>query len=320
MSFRAAIIDLGTNTFHILIFEWEGNQYKVLHKLQIPVKLGKGAFGTHTIKEDAYSRGIAAMIEFKTIIEQYKLAKIEVYGTSVLRNASNGAAFAKECESIINAPVHIIDGNREAEMIYAGVKRSVPLGREPHLIMDIGGGSVEFIIADEKTIFWRKSYEIGAARLIENFVVSDPMEDKSIHELEDFLEKELNALWTKTSKYQVSTLVGASGSFESLSSMEMEIYHSNSQSEHFLHHIVDMHHFEEIYHKVITSTQEELLRIPGLPAFRVEMMSVAFILMHYIIHRAQLKKMITSDYALKEGVMFTLMQEPLPVVRDLKIQ
>src|ERR1017187_4646179 len=161
---RAAIIDLGTNTFHALIFEWQGAHFKILDKLQIPVKLGKGAFGNRHISDEAYSRGIAAIIEFKTILEQYQVSQVEIYGTSTLRNADNAPMFAKECESIIGHPVKIINGNLEAEMIYNGVKSAVPLGREPHLIMDIGGGSVEFIIADDKTIFWRKSYEIGAAR------------------------------------------------------------------------------------------------------------------------------------------------------------
>jgi len=71
MSFRAAIIDVGTNTFHILIFEWEGQKYKMLDKLQIPVKLGKGAFGEHLIQDDAYSRGISAMIEFKSLLDRW---------------------------------------------------------------------------------------------------------------------------------------------------------------------------------------------------------------------------------------------------------
>jgi exopolyphosphatase/guanosine-5'-triphosphate,3'-diphosphate pyrophosphatase len=310
MPYRAAIIDVGTNTFHILILEWEGQKYKVLDKLQVPVKLGKGAFADHIIRDDAYSRGMAAMIEFKSLLDQYQISNVEIYGTSVLRNAINAEAFIKDSESIIGHPIKVISGLDEAELIYAGVKRAVPLGGEPHLIMDIGGGSVEFIIADDKRIFWRKSYEIGAARLIEKFSVNDPMDDESIHGLEDFLEKELFTVWVKAAKYQVRTLVGASGSFESVSGMEMEMYHSNTQSDHFVHHIIDLHHFEEIYHKILSSTLAELANLPGLPKFRVEMITVGIIMIHYIMHRLRLKKMIASDYALKEGVMFKLMHEP----------
>jgi exopolyphosphatase / guanosine-5'-triphosphate,3'-diphosphate pyrophosphatase len=311
MPYRAAIIDLGTNTFHILILEWEGQRYQILDKLQVPVKLGKGAFSDHTIREDAFSRGIATMIEFKSLLDRYQISKVEMYGTSVLRNAQNAADFAKEAEIIIGHPINVISGLEEAELIYTGVKSAVPLGGEPHLIMDIGGGSVEFIIADDSKIFWRKSYEIGAARLVEKFSKTDPMDEESIHQLESFLEAELSMVWVKAAKYQVKTLVGASGSFESVSGMEMEIYHSNRQADHFVHHIIDLHHFEELYHKIISSTIEELSFMPGLPAFRVEMITVGIVMIHYLMHRLSLKKMIASDYALKEGVMVRLMNNPL---------
>ncbi|RYD75369.1 MAG: hypothetical protein EOP53_16595 [Sphingobacteriales bacterium] len=192
---RAAIIDLGTNTFHMLVIEWEGNQYKVLDKLQIPVKLGKGAFQDGEIKADAYTRGISALIEFKSLLNTYNISKVEVYGTSALRNAKNAAIFLHEAELQLGTPVKVIDGSREAELIYCGVKRAVPMDDEPHLIMDIGGGSVEFIIADNKHIYWKKSYEIGAARLIEKYNDGDPISEKSILALEEFLETELEKLW-----------------------------------------------------------------------------------------------------------------------------
>ncbi len=306
---RAAIIDLGTNTFHMLVIEWEGNQYKVLDKLQIPVKLGKGAFQDGEIKPEAYSRGIAALIEFKSLLNSYNITKVEVYGTSALRNAKNATGFLHEAELQLGTPVNVIDGNREAELIYCGVKRAVPMDEEPHLIMDIGGGSVEFIIADSKHIFWKKSYEIGAARLIERFNDGDPISEKSITDLEAYLEKELSMLWIKAAKYQVRTLIGASGSFETLAAMEMEVFHSAKQANHFLHHILQLSLFDKIYNKLISSTQAQIAQIPGMPPFRVEMIGVAVIMINFVIKKLKIKKLIASDYALKEGVMFSLMNE-----------
>lgn len=306
---RAAIIDLGTNTFHMLVIEWEGNQYKVLDKLQIPVKLGKGAFQDGEIKAEAYSRGIAALIEFKSLLNSYNISQVEVYGTSALRNAKNASGFLHEAELQLGTPVKVIDGAKEAELIYCGVKRAVPMDEEPHLIMDIGGGSVEFIIADSKNIFWKKSYEIGAARLIEKYNDGDPISEKSIAELEAFLEKELEMLWIKAAKYQVRTLIGASGSFETLAAMEMEVFHSAKQAPHFLHHILQLSLFDKIYNKIINSSQAQIAQIPGMPAFRVEMIGVAVIMIHFVIKKLNIRKLIASDYALKEGVMFSLMNE-----------
>jgi exopolyphosphatase/guanosine-5'-triphosphate,3'-diphosphate pyrophosphatase len=116
-------------------------------------------------------------------------------------------------------------------------------------------------------------------------------------------------LWIKSAKYQVKTLIGASGSFETLAAMEMEVFHSAKQASHFLHHILQLSLFEKIYNKIIQSTQAEIAQIPGMPAFRVEMITVAAVMIHYVLKRLNIKKLIASDYALKEGVMFSLMNE-----------
>ena len=305
---RAAIIDLGTNTFHQIIVEWEGRQYKVLSKLQIAVKLGNKAFLQGRIQEDAYARGIAAIKEFKKLIDEFHIETVEVYGTSTLRIASNAEEFQIEVEDILQVPLKIIDGDHEAQLIYNGVSHAVPLGEEPHLIMDIGGGSVELIIADEKHVFWKQSFEIGISRLNEKFYHSDPIDNDSISVMEQFLEETLQPLWENADRFAIRTLVGASGSFESLSDIEMELYHSHKQTFPFVHHLMNLNHYREIKDKIISSSKAELAEMRGLIAFRVEMIVVGAIMIDYIMRRLKIKKLIISDYAMKEGIMFTLME------------
>jgi exopolyphosphatase/guanosine-5'-triphosphate,3'-diphosphate pyrophosphatase len=308
--YRAAIIDLGTNTFHILIFEWEGIQYKILDKLQIPVKLGKGAFEDLQIKDDAFSRGMAALIEFKTLLASYEVHHVEAYGTSALRNAINAEEFRKEAEIILGHPIQVITGSHEADLIYNGVNHAVPMSDEPHLIMDVGGGSVEFIIANDKHIHWKRSFEIGIARLIEKYHHTDPLNEAAIIALKAHLEDELGIVRIKGEKYQVKTMIGASGSFESIAAIEMQMYHSTPQAFPFVHHIVDLQHFEAIYEKIISTKRENLKYIPGMPDYRAEMMTVAIIMIKYVLKSLGIRKLIVSDYALKEGVMFKIMKEP----------
>ena len=311
---RAAIIDLGTNTFHILIFEWEGYKFKVIDKLQIPVKLGKGAFHDGLIKDDAYARGISAIIEFKSLIASYDIHYTEAYGTSALRNASNAHIFIKEAEHHLGYPIRVIDGDEEAELIYHGVINAVPLGNEAHLIMDIGGGSVEFIIANEKEIFWKESYEIGLARLVERFGQNDPMLEDDILAMHAYLELKLDRLWAKAKECNINTLVGASGSFESLASMEVMDMHLEEQPADFMNHILELDWFEQLYQTFILSTRKDIARMPGLPAFRVEMITVAIVMIRYVQHRLNISKMIASDYALKEGIMFKIMARASRVI------
>lgn len=308
MNHRAAIIDLGTNTFHLLIVEWEGRHFQTLTKLQIPVKLGKGAFENGWITEEAFSRGISAIHEFRQLTEEYNVDHIEMYGTATLRMADNAEVFQAQIEEILGSPLRIISGHEEAELIYNGVNHAVPMGNDPHLIMDIGGGSVEFIIADSEHIYWKHSYNIGVARLLEKYTANNPIDDLSKLALETYLEVELQQVWRRAAKYQVKTLIGSSGSFETLSNIDMHLYHSQPQSFPFVHYILDIDHFHEIHDKIVNSTREELSEIPGMVAFRVEMISIGVMLINYVLNRLQLKKIIVSDYALKEGIMFRIME------------
>jgi len=153
-----------------------------------------------------------------------------------------------------------------------------------------------------------KSYEIGAARLIDRFPGTDPMINDKINKVEKFLEAELIELWEQTSNYNVKTLVGASGSFESLGKMERNIFNLEKKAQYTLHHEIDYYHFEHIYQQIISATQQEIANFPGIPAFRVEMISMAVVMIHYVLKRTQIHKITTSDYALKEGVMLRLME------------
>ena len=306
---RAAIIDLGTNTFHQIVVEWEGRQFKILDRLQVPVKLGSKAFIEGKIQQDAYERGLKAARDFRDIIDKFQIENIQIYGTATLRIASNAAAFQEEFESILKAPVQIIDGDDEAQLIYNGVRHAVPLGEEPHLIMDIGGGSVEFIIADETQMFWKQSFLIGVSRLNQLFPHADPMETDLKGAIEAFLESELEPLWENADRYFIRTLVGASGTFESISDIDMEMFHSQPQTFPFVHHLMNLSSYREIRDKLLNSTREELSVMPGLIAFRVEMISIGILMIDFIMRRLHIKKLIVSDYAMKEGIMFTLMEK-----------
>lgn len=309
MNNRAAIIDLGTNTFHMLIVEWENGVHHTIYKLQVPVKLGRGGFDTKLIRPDAYLRGISAIREFKNQMNSHGVSRLYAYGTSTLRSTTNGPKFQEEIEAILKAPILTISGDEEAELIYLGVRQAVKLGHYPHLIMDIGGGSVEFIIADDEKIYWQKSYEIGAARLLEKFHHVDPIDSESITLIEDYLEIELQELWEVCENYKVHTLVGASGTFESLAEIDMNVFHTTEMEMPFIRHEISMEHFREISNRIIRSNREDLYQVPGLALFRVELIVVATILIKKVVDKIECETMIASDYALKEGVMFQMMEE-----------
>ncbi len=157
---RYAVIDLGTNTFHLLIAEKQKNhRFKELHRQRFFVKLAEE--GIETIGAEPVKRGMQALKVFREIIDELKIKKIKAIGTAALRTASNGQQFLGAVKESFSLKVELIDGGREAELIYKGVVQAVPFQDQNYLLMDIGGGSVEFIIANQKRSYGRKVFQSG---------------------------------------------------------------------------------------------------------------------------------------------------------------
>ncbi|MCC6837593.1 MAG: phosphatase, partial [Bacteroidia bacterium] len=167
---RIAIIDLGTNTFNILIVDVDGNQnIKQLFQTKIPVKLGEGGINQGFIAPIPFQRGMDALIQYQLIIEEYGVDNTFAFATSAIRSARNGTDFVNIAKEKTGIEVQVISGDKEAELIYYGVRSAVNMTNDTSLIIDIGGGSTEFIIANKDQIFWKQSFLLGAARLLEIF-------------------------------------------------------------------------------------------------------------------------------------------------------
>ncbi len=308
MSYRIAVLDLGTNTFNLLLADMTEDSYSVIYSDKLPVKIGCGGINEGIISIEAKERAMDALSQYKRIIDLYGVKKIYGYATSAFRNAVNGKALRDEIEKRFGFDIKIISGEVEANFIYCGVKDAMDLGNDPVLIMDIGGGSVEFIIGNNKKAHWKKSYEIGAQRLLDKFHHIDPIPDSEIENLEKYFNEILDELFSELKKYNVDTLVGSSGSFDTLS----EIYCAENKI-HFDHDAhefpLDMEHYKEIHEELILKNKEERLQIPGMIEMRVDMIVVASCLINFIINKFDIQNIRVSSHSLKEGMLDLIRKE-----------
>ncbi len=304
-----AVLDLGTNTFHLLIAEQNGATISEIFQKQIPVKIGAGGINQGFITPEAYLRGINALGEFYQIIQQYPVKTIVATGTSAIRNAKNGTEFLEEIAQKFGFKVQSISGEIEASLIYKGVSLSFPFPNEPVLVMDIGGGSVEFIIGLGEEILWKQSFEIGAARLLDKFKPSNPISEAEITALDNYLEEVLQPLTTVLETYKIAgkpiqTLIGSAGSFETLLDvLKLDLNKKTTPISPFAKQVslVDTDLF---YQFIIGSNQSQREQMKGLLNFRVDMIVVATLLMRFAQNKFAIQKLIASHYALKEGLLF----------------
>jgi exopolyphosphatase/guanosine-5'-triphosphate,3'-diphosphate pyrophosphatase len=303
-----AIIDLGTNTFNLLVVQVaEDKSYDILYQNKIPVKLGEGGITNNYIEPIPFQRGIDALEKHLSEIKKYNCEKIAAFATSAIREASNGNDFVLQAKQKLNLTINVISGDKEAELIYYGVRQAVQMDEQKKsLIIDIGGGSTEFIIANKNKIFWKQSFLLGAARLLEKFNPSDPMTDAEIESIKNYLFSELKPLFEAVKKHEITELIGSSGSFDSLAEMIAHKFYSPAILDNKTEYDFKLDDCIAIYESLIKSTKAERMQMKGLVHMRVDMMVISAILVHFVVAEFEIKKMRLSTYSLKEGVLYEL--------------
>ncbi|RKR82711.1 exopolyphosphatase/guanosine-5'-triphosphate,3'-diphosphate pyrophosphatase [Mucilaginibacter gracilis] len=303
-----AVMDLGTNTFHLMIARVTDGHFTQIARDHEPVKLGEGGINKGFIQQNAFDRGLATMHRFSLQIKQYNIQRVKAIATSALRSAKNGQAFIDNVKEQTGIEIEIIDGLQEATYIYQGVKASGALTDDKALIMDIGGGSVEFIICTNNTMLWKQSFEIGAARLIERFHQVDPIPHQSITALHNYLGESLQPLFEAAQGITVNKLIGSAGAFETFAEViELETQPAFDVKDIKTYNF-DIDHLVRITDVLIASSNKQRQAMKGIISLRVDMIVAASIITRYVMQKLDIKQVSMSTYSLKEGVMAGLAQ------------
>jgi exopolyphosphatase / guanosine-5'-triphosphate,3'-diphosphate pyrophosphatase len=302
-----AIIDMGTNTFHLLIAEVEAGNFSIIHREYVAVKIGMGGINQGLITEAGIERAVRTMKSFKEMLNEFGIENALAFGTSALRNANNGLAVADLIEKETGIKTEIISGIKEAEYIYRGAKAAIALGNEKSLIMDIGGGSVEFIIGNDKEIFWSHSFEIGGQRLMEKFQKHDPILPEEIENLFQFFSSELTLLFDALKIHRPNQLIGSSGTFDTLSDIYCMRNHLPLRD--LPETPLTVNAFEEIYEELLVKDRAARMQIQGMIELRVEMIVVACCLIKFLLSNYSFQQIRVSSYSLKEGVLASIAGE-----------
>lgn len=299
-----AILDFGTNTFNLLIAERQDGSFKIIHTSKQAVKLGRGGIQINRITPDAMERGFVAITNHMETIHGHKVEEIRAFATSAIRNAANGQEFVDEVKKRFGIRVQVIQGNREAELIYKGVRQALPIQEEKVMILDIGGGSNEFIICDQQGIIWKQSFEVGMARILERFNLSDPITPEEVRALESYYRQEMEPLIAVVNKEKPKALIGASGSFDTFHALIL--HQAGKKPDSGYGREIPMKEYRKLHRLLIRSTMEERSAMPGMEPVRVEMIVAAAIFVSFVLSACHIEHLYHSEFALKEGVIAEL--------------
>lgn len=295
-----AILDLGTNTFNLLIGE-KSEKGAIIHTEKRLVKLAEGSDNLDYIRNEPYQRALKAIKEYSQVIEEIGVSEVFAYATSGLRSAGNGDQFVLDCWMNYKINIQLIDGLQEAKLISRGVIGAFPGEIESALIIDIGGGSTEFCIIKDGQNVWSKSYKLGVSRLKENLKPNDPLSVEDTMRFDSLFENELQDLFKQCEEHKINHLIGSSGSFDTLVDI-IELERGSNFSESYYHFVLE--DFKRMHKAMLKNDKVARLKIPGMIPLRAELMPIATLLTDLIINRIGINKLSMSRYSLKEGAFF----------------
>jgi exopolyphosphatase/guanosine-5'-triphosphate,3'-diphosphate pyrophosphatase len=292
---RKAVIDLGTNTFNLLIAEVNHHGLDIVHSEKEGVALGMGGINQNVLAPDAYERGIGTLTRFKKVCDDLGATEIRGIGTSALRDASNATQFIEQVQQDLGIRIEIVTGHREAELIYQGVKWTYDF-EEPAVIMDIGGGSTEFVFADKKGINDLISLNIGVSRIYQHFKCADPMSEQDVAYIEQWLEEKANGFFDGKEEY---ILIGASGSFETF----YELIHNEPFPSKLKAVEISVDYLRDCLDQIIASTQAERNANDWIIPIRKKMAPIAAVKVRWVLNKLSINRTYISPCSLKEGAL-----------------
>ncbi len=292
---NVAVIDLGTNTFHILIARLTGQEgFEVIYRERSYVYLG--GQGIDCIGLESFQRGISTLKYFASLLLKYQVKDVKAIGTAALRSARNGQEFVTKAMEQTGINISIISGDQEALYIAKGISKIYTKDR-PHLVMDIGGGSVEYIIGSTD-VEWYGSINIGISVLYKKYMLTDPISQCDLDAMYAYLHQELLPLKQAFKRHQSYDLIGAAGTFEVLAHHQLGMMDLPLQS-------LDIDQIRELYAQIIPLDLSQRKALEGIPSHRGKYLVVAMALIIATLDIINLDDVYVSSYSLKEGVLFS---------------
>jgi exopolyphosphatase/guanosine-5'-triphosphate,3'-diphosphate pyrophosphatase len=307
---RVAVIDLGTNTCNLLVAEIKNRAFTILHQSKQLVQLGDDRIQKNEISSEATNRVLECLRVFKKIVTELHAEKVRIVATSGIRDAKNKIELLENISSQTGWVIKIVTGENEAQLIFEGVLLAFEKLEDPTVVLDIGGGSNEIIMAQKNHLIWKESQPTGMARVINQFSLSNPLKPEELETLENYFTLQHAAAIENCKKRGVQSLIGCSGAFDTIADLIDQVPPGKKirkQQE------ISLPDFNQVYEKLIPSTREERVKMKGMDSVRIDLIIPAMILIRQLISAIEIRRIIQTDYALREGVLYELMNTPKPL-------
>jgi len=301
-----AAVDVGTNTLRLLVAEVGGSDwFTVLHEEQEITRLGEGLTPTSMLQDAARRRSLTVLRRFADVARHFKAEQVAVVATSAVREAKNGQEFVTEAAREAGLAIRIIDGEEEARLTLLGVRHGLRLGSQRVLVMDIGGGSTEFILANGEAIEASVSTGLGVVKLTEQHLPSDPPAPSELRALDQAVVARIERLHRELPGFGNAELVGTAGTPTTLAAIDLSLPAYDRQKVHG--HVLGRARAKDLFASLARLPVRERRLIPGLEARRADVIVAGTAVLITAMERLRFEGLRVSDDGLREGILLDLL-------------
>ncbi|MCB0722357.1 MAG: Ppx/GppA family phosphatase [Ignavibacteriae bacterium] len=310
---RLAAMDLGTNSFHLVVAEVAGmDRFNVLTRDKEVVRLGTTHKDMKHITPEAMERALTALKRFKQVADSFN-AKIRAVATSATREAKNREEFILRAYEETGIEIEVISGYEEGRLIYLGVMQALNVYDKKILLIDIGGGSTEFFLCHKGNIVAGLSQKLGAVRLTNKFFKGDKIKESVVEEAREFIKGEINPIQREFAGHKFDMAVGTSGTMTSVGLMILKEENPDADKEFNLNNFTyDRDSFFNLLKIILKcGTTEKIKEIPGMDESRADIIVAGVLILEQVFEELNVKKITLSSFALREGILLDTIQEEL---------
>jgi len=297
---RIAAIDIGSNSFHMVIVESRSGGFHVIDREKEMVRLGERTLSRGRLSAASMRRGLDALREYKRLADMHGVDKLLVVATSAVREAANGEDFLERVGAEIGFYPQVVSGEEEARLIYLAALHSVNLEGRRTLVVDIGGGSVELAMGAGPQVEWAVSEKLGVLRMTERFVHSDPLAARDERRLVGYVRQFMEPHAARARDEGFDLVVGTSGTALALGAMATE---AGTLPESLHHLAVPAPALHALRRRLVGTTLKGRRRLPLMDERRADIIVAGAVVLDEILDALKAKEIVLCEWALREGLL-----------------
>jgi exopolyphosphatase / guanosine-5'-triphosphate,3'-diphosphate pyrophosphatase len=301
---RVAAIDCGTNSIRLLIADVTDAGLQDISRQMEIVRLGEGVDRTGRLSEAALRRTLEALRRYEQQIAAAGVRGVRMAATSATRDAQNREEFVTGVREILGVDPEVITGQQEAELSFAGATREIRHLPTPHLVVDIGGGSTEFVLGDESGVLASCSVDIGCVRITERHLHDDPPTSQQIAAAEVDVAAAIDSAAQTVPLDAAGTLIGVAGTVTTIAAIDADLPEYDPERIHLSH--VSATDVDAIAHRLLAMPRAERAALPVMHPGRVDVIGAGALILRAIVQKTLAAEVVASEHDILDGIAYSV--------------